>query len=117
VSKIIHDYLWIVGVFLPLYLKEKLGIANLASAPWNRSNILVVLLLKARQLIYAGYANSEKFHSKGISLNWIDMPISTARTKCPSVLSHINHSSMIINSSDYCPVNSTIHKKLGILPT
>jgi hypothetical protein len=27
-------------------------------------------MLKARQLIYAGYANSEKFHSKGISLNW-----------------------------------------------
>jgi hypothetical protein len=72
------------GVFLPLHGKEKLGIPNLASAPWNRSSVLVVLVLKARQLIYTGYANSEKFHSKGISLNWIDVPIPTARTKCPT---------------------------------
>jgi hypothetical protein len=71
------------GVVLPLHGKEKLGIPNIASAPWNRSNILVVLSLKARQLIYTSYANSEKFHSTGISLNWIDVPILTARTKCP----------------------------------
>jgi hypothetical protein len=41
-------------------------------------------VLKARQLIYTGYANSEKFYSKGISLNWIGVPISTARTRCPN---------------------------------
>jgi hypothetical protein len=72
-----------MGGFLPLHRKEKLGSPNIASAPWNRSSVLVVLLLKARQLICIGYANSEKFHSKGISLNWIDMPIPTARTKFP----------------------------------
>jgi hypothetical protein len=71
------------GVFLPLHGKEKLGIPNIPLAPWKRSSVLVVLLLKARQLIYTGYANSEKFHCKGISLNWIDMPIPTARTKFP----------------------------------
>jgi hypothetical protein len=63
--------------------KEKLGIPNLASAPWSRSSVLVVLVLKARQLIYTGYANNEKFYSKGISLNWIDVSFSTAWTKCP----------------------------------
>jgi hypothetical protein len=72
----------LTGVFLPLHRKEKLGIPNLALAPWNRSSVLVVLMLKARQLIYTGYANSKKFHNKGISLNWIDVPISTAWTKC-----------------------------------
>jgi hypothetical protein len=87
VSKVARDYFRVgglIGVSFYLYRekKEKLGIPNLALAPWKRSSVLVVLLLKARQLIYAGYGNSEKFHSKGISLNWIDVPIPTARTKC-----------------------------------
>jgi hypothetical protein len=71
------------GFFLPLFGTEKLGSPNLASAPWNRSNVLVVLVLKARQLIYTGYIKSEKFHSKGIFFNSIDVPIPTAQTKCP----------------------------------
>jgi hypothetical protein len=71
------------GVFPPLHRKEKLGSPKLASAPWNRSSVLVVLLLKARQLVYTGYVNSKKFHSKGISLNWIDVPIPTAWTIYP----------------------------------
>jgi hypothetical protein len=87
VSKIVRDYLWfggLTGVSFYLYTeKEKLGIPNLVSASWNRSSVLVVLMLKARQLIYTGYANSEKFYSKGLSLNWIDVPISTARTRYP----------------------------------
>jgi hypothetical protein len=34
----------------------------------------VVLLLKARQLIYTGHTTSKKFHSKGIAPNWILVP-------------------------------------------
>jgi hypothetical protein len=104
VSKKVHDYSWNWwfdrDVFLPLYGKEKLGIPNLASAPGNRSNAMVVLVLKTRQLIYTGYANSEKFHSKGISLNWIDVPIPTVWTKCPIGTLYINHSSTNFNSTD-----------------